>query len=146
MILRDPAELIAALVIMGADSAMSANGISAVCRINLRAGDKYRSIREAMMSYLERVVLAVVVSACILPTAFAAEANGDAMLMFKPDGKMASMPLPDKATLDMMMKHAVEVNSDMVVLVWGSKTYMIKNEKMPDGKMMFDVWGIHFEK
>jgi len=97
------------------------------------------------MSYLKSAVLAVVGAASLFfPAAFAAEANGDAMMMFKPDGKMSSMPLPDKATLDMIMKHAVELNSDTVVLVWGAKTYMIKNERMPDGKMMFDAWGLHF--
>jgi hypothetical protein len=99
------------------------------------------------MSYPRSAALAVVGAVCLFfPAAFAAEANGDQMTMFKPDGKMSSMPLPDKATLDMMMKHAVEVNSDMIVLVWGAKTYMIKNEKMPDGKMMFDAWGLHFDR
>ncbi len=72
--------------------------------------------------------------------------NGKMMMMIAPNGKSEMMPMPDKAMLDQMMKNAVEMKDDMIILVWGAKTYMIKNEKMPDGKMMFDAWGAHFTK
>jgi hypothetical protein len=99
------------------------------------------------MSHLKNAALVVAGAACaIVSLAFAEDVKPDSMMMFTPNGKTASMPMPDKAKLDMMMKHAAEMKDDMVILVWGNKTYMIKNEKMPDGKMMFDAWGLHFNE
>jgi len=70
----------------------------------------------------------------------------DKVMVISPGGQMSSMKMPDKAMMDSIMAHATPVSPDMAILVWGSKTYMIKNEKMPDGKMTFDVWGIKFER
>jgi hypothetical protein len=70
----------------------------------------------------------------------------DKMMVISPSGQMSSMKMPDKAMMDMMMQHATPVSPDMAIVVWGAKTYMIKNEKMPDGRMTFDVWGIKFER
>ena len=99
------------------------------------------------MSHLKHAALVLAGGACaVVSLAFAQDAKPDTMMMFMSNGKMANMPMPDKAKLDMMMKHAVEMKDDMVILVWGNKTYMIKNEKMPDGKMMFDAWGLHFNE
>lgn len=75
--------------------------------------------------------------------AFAAD---DKVMVVSPNGAMKSMAMPDKAMMDSMMQHAVPMSADMAILVWGTKTYMIKNEKMPDGRMTFDVWGIKFER
>ena len=76
----------------------------------------------------------------------AADAKNDKIMIMSPNGAMKSMAMPDKAMMDSMMQHATPVSDDMAILVWGTKTYMIKNEKMPDGKMTFDVWGIKFER
>ena len=81
--------------------------------------------------------------ACLVALPALAE---DKVMVVSPNGQMSSMKMPDKAMMDKMMEHATPVNPDMAILVWGTKTYMIKNEKMPDGRMTFDVWGIKFER
>ena len=95
------------------------------------------------MSYFKHAFLAAAGLACILSLPALAE---DKVMVISPKGQMSSMPMPDKAMMDSMMKHAIPMNDDMAILVWGTKTYMVKNEKMPDGKMTFDVWGIKFER
>lgn len=81
--------------------------------------------------------------ACLVALPALAE---DKVMVVSPNGQMSSMKMPDKAMMDKIMEHATPVSADMAILVWGAKTYMIKNEKMPDGKMTFDVWGIKFER
>jgi hypothetical protein len=96
------------------------------------------------MSYLRITVLGVCAAACVLTSAsFADDMKDGSMMMVMPDGKTAMMPMPDKAKMDMMMKKAEMVKDDMMVIVWGNQTYVIKNEKMADGKMLFDFWGLH---
>jgi len=99
------------------------------------------------MSYLKLAIVAVagMAYAFSLPVS-AADAKSGSVMMVSPDGKMSKMPMPDKAHMDMIMQHAVPLSDDMAVIVWGAKTYMVKNEKMPDGRMTFDVWGIRFER
>jgi hypothetical protein len=96
-----------------------------------------------MMSPFKHATLAAAAIACLLSVPALAQ---DKMMVVSPNGQMSSMAMPDKATMDMMMKHAVPMSADMAIVVWGAKTYMVKNEKMPDGKMTFDVWGIKFER
>ena len=99
------------------------------------------------MVNLKPVGLALAGLALVLTApAVAADAKNDKVMVISPDGAMKSMAMPDKPMMDSMMQHAVPMSDDMAILVWGTKTYMIKNEKMPDGKMTFDVWGIKFER
>jgi hypothetical protein len=95
------------------------------------------------MSNFKHVFLAAAGMACLIALPALAE---DKVMVVSPNGQMSSMKMPDKAMMDQMMQHATPMNPDMAILVWGTKTYMIKNEKMPDGKMTFDVWGIKFER
>jgi hypothetical protein len=95
------------------------------------------------MSSFKHATLATAGIACLLSLPALAQ---DKMMVISPSGQMSNMAMPDKAKMDMMMKHAIPMSDDMAILVWGTKTYMIKNEKMPDGKMSFDVWGIKFER
>ncbi|MEI9983151.1 MAG: hypothetical protein WDN69_08000 [Aliidongia sp.] len=95
------------------------------------------------MSYFKHAFLAAAGITCILSLPALAD---DKVMVISPKGQMSSMAMPDKAMMDSMMKHATPMNDDMAILVWGTKTYMVKNEKMPDGKMTFDVWGIKFER
>ncbi|HMA49041.1 MAG TPA: hypothetical protein VKP60_04755 [Magnetospirillaceae bacterium] len=96
------------------------------------------------MSVTKKVTVAAAVAAAVIAVAVIAEdmKNGTAM-MVEPSGKMSNMAMPDKAMMDDMMKHAEEVKDGMVIMVWGQKLYVVKNEKMPDGKMTFDYWGLH---
>ncbi len=95
------------------------------------------------MSRFNHAFLAAAGVACLVALPALA---ADKVMIMSPDGKMSSMKMPDKAMMDKIMEHATPVDPDMAILVWGTKTYMIKNEKMPDGKMTFDVWGIKFER
>lgn len=95
------------------------------------------------MFHIKHATLAAAGMACLIAAPALAQ---DKMMVISPNGQMSSMSMPDKATMDMMMKHAKLMSPDMAILVWGAKTYMVKNEKMPDGKMTFDVWGIKFER
>jgi hypothetical protein len=90
--------------------------------------------------------VALVLAGLALALSSPALAADDKIMVVSPNGAMKSMAMPDKAMMDSMMQHAVPMSDDMAILVWGTKTYMIKNEKMPDGKMTFDVWGIKFER
>lgn len=90
--------------------------------------------------------VALVLAGLALALSSPALAADDKIMVVSPNGAMKSMAMPDKAMMDSMMQHAVPMSDDMAILVWGTKTYMIKNEKMPDGRMTFDVWGIKFER
>jgi hypothetical protein len=90
------------------------------------------------------MTMAVVIAAAAAGAAvIAEEMKNGTMMMVDPSGKMSDMAMPDKAKMDDMMKHAEEVQDGMLIMVWGHKLYVVKNEKMPDGKMTFDYWGIH---
>jgi hypothetical protein len=95
------------------------------------------------MSRFNHVLLAASGLACLFALPALAD---DRVMLISPTGQISSMPMPDKAMMEKMMAHATPVSPDMAILVWGTKTYMVKNEKMPDGKMTFDVWGIKFER
>jgi len=100
------------------------------------------------MSVSKRLTLAAAVGAAIVAAAVVADdmKNGS-MTMVEPTGKMSAMGMPgDKAMMDDMMKHAVPMPDGMVIMVWGQKLYVVKNEKMPDGKMTFDYWGLHGQR
>lgn len=99
------------------------------------------------MSVAKKVTMAAVVAAAVAGVAVIADdmKNG-AMTMVEPTGKMVALKnasTVDKAMMDDMMKHAEEIKDGMVIMVWGQKLYVIKNEKMADGKMTFDYWGLH---
>ena len=98
------------------------------------------------MSHFKLAALAIAAVLCAVSLPALAQEHGDSMMVISPGGKMAKMAMPDKAMMDMMMKHAVPVDDNMAIVVWGAKTYMIKNEKMADGRMTFDVWGIRFDR
>lgn len=96
------------------------------------------------MSVAKRVAVTVVIAAVAAGAAvIAQEMKNGTVMMVEPSGQMSSMPMPDKAKMDEMMKHAEEVKDGMVIVVWGQRLYVVKNEKMPDGKMTFDYWGLH---
>jgi hypothetical protein len=99
-----------------------------------------------MMSHFKLAALAIAGALCVVSLPALAQDHGDSMMVISPGGKMAKMAMPDKAMMDKMMEHAIPMNDDMAILVWGAKTYMIKNEKMADGRMTFDVWGIRFDR
>jgi hypothetical protein len=88
---------------------------------------------------------AVIVACCSVAMAADPMPSGS-MIMVMPDGKTATMPMPDPGKVEMMLKGAHPMNDEMIILVWGAKTYMLKNEKMSDGRMSFDAWGLHFDK
>ena len=96
------------------------------------------------MSVTKKVTVAVAVAAAVIAVAVVADdmKNGSTM-MVEPTGKMTSMPMPDQAKMDDMMKHAEQMPDGMLIVVWGQRLYIVKNEKMPDGKMTFDYWGLH---
>ena len=96
------------------------------------------------MSVTKKVTVATSVAVALIAVAVIADdmKNGTAM-MVEPTGKMISMAMPDQAKMDDMMKHAEPVPDGMVIMVWGQRLYIVKNEKMPDGKMTFDYWGLH---
>lgn len=95
------------------------------------------------MSRLLLASLAMVAALCASSTpSFADEMKNGTIMMVAPDGKSTTMTV-DKAKVDMMMKKAQEMNEDMAILVWGHKVYVFHDEKMSDGKMMFDYWGLH---
>ncbi len=95
------------------------------------------------MSRLLLVSLAVAAALCTFsPPSFADDMKNGMIMMVMPDGKTSSMTI-DKAKVDMMMKNAQEMKEGVAIFVWGNKTYMIHDEKMSDGKMMFDYWGLH---
>ena len=96
------------------------------------------------MSVAKRVAVTVVIAAVAAGAAvIAQEMKNGTVMMVEPSGQMSSMPMPDKAKMDDMMKHAEEMKDGMVIVVWGQRLYVVKNEKMPDGKMTFDYWGLH---
>jgi hypothetical protein len=96
------------------------------------------------MSVTKKATVAAAVAVGLIAVAVIADdmKNGSAM-MVEPSGKMSTMAMPDKSMMDEMMKHAEPMPDGMLVLVWGQRLYIVKNEKMPDGKMTFDYWGLH---
>lgn len=96
------------------------------------------------MSVTKKVTVAAAVAVGLIAVAVIADdmKNGSAM-MVEPSGKMSNMAMPDKAMMDEMMKHAEPMPDGMLIVVWGQRLYIVKNEKMPDGKMTFDYWGLH---
>ena len=96
------------------------------------------------MSVTKKVTVAVAVAAAVIAVGVVADdmKNGSAM-MVEPTGKMSNTAMPDKAMMDDMMKHAEPMPDGMLIVVWGQRLYIVKNEKMPDGKMTFDYWGLH---
>jgi hypothetical protein len=96
------------------------------------------------MSVTKKMTVAAAVAAAVIAVAVVADdMKSGTLMMVEPTGKSSSMPMPDKAMMDDMMKHAEEVKDGMVIVVWGQRLYVVKNEKMPDGKMTFDYWGLH---
>lgn len=96
------------------------------------------------MSRFSLSVLAVSAALCsVSTTVLADDMPADKMIMVTTDGKTATVPIPDKAMMADILKHAQLVGEDMLIFVWGNKFYVAKNEKMADGKMTFDYWGIH---
>ena len=99
------------------------------------------------MSIAKKVTVAAIAAAAVVGVAVIAEdmTNGS-MTMVEPSGKVTQLKnasLVEKAKMDDMMKHAEEVKDGMVIMVWGQRLYVVKNEKMADGKMTFDYWGLH---
>ncbi|GEM_PF-5407359 len=99
------------------------------------------------MSIAKKVTVAAVVAAAVAGMAVIADdmKNGS-MTMVEPSGKVTELKnaaTVDKAMMDDMMKHAEEMKDGMVIMVWGQRLYIVKNEKMADGKMTFDYWGLH---
>jgi hypothetical protein len=88
--------------------------------------------------------LAVVASGLVAP-AFADPMKDGMMEIVMPNGDMKSMPVPADKVQD-MIKMAKAMDQEMAIFVWGSKFYVVKNEKMPSGQMSFDVWGIKATK
>lgn len=96
------------------------------------------------MSVAKRVTMAAVIAAAAIgATVIADEMKSGTMMMVEPSGKMGNMAMPDQAKMEDMMKHAEEMKDGMLIVVWGQRLYVVKNEKMPDGKMTFDYWGLH---
>ena len=91
-------------------------------------------------------IAAVAAIGSFMSPAFADDMKPGMMTMTTADGKMSSMPMPDQAHVTMMLKSAQVMGEDMVLFAWGGKFYVAKNEKMPDGKMTFDYWGLHGTK
>ncbi len=95
------------------------------------------------MSRLKLAGFGILAIGCALSSpSLADEMKNGMMMMISPDGKTSTMPI-DKHKAEMMMKHAEKMDSDMAFFVWGNKLYAVKNEKMSDGKMSFDYWGLH---
>jgi len=96
------------------------------------------------MSVTKKMTVAAALATAVIALAVVADdMKSGTLMMVEPTGKSSSMPMPDKAMMDDMMKHAEEVKDGMVIVVWGQRLYVVKNEKMPDGKMTFDYWGLH---
>lgn len=99
------------------------------------------------MSIAKKAAIVSAIAIAAIGVAVIAEDMKDgSMTMVEPSGKMVAMKnasAVDKAMMDDMMKHAEEVKDGMVIMVWGQRLYVVKNEKMPDGKMTFDYWGLH---
>lgn len=96
------------------------------------------------MTYLRFAAGAAMAALCAMSVAASADDMKPGMMtMVTPDGKMTDMPMPSKDKIDMMLKSAQVMGEDMAIFYWGNKLYMVKNEKMPNGMMSFDYWGIH---
>ena len=96
------------------------------------------------MSVTKKVTVAAAIAAAVIAVAVIADdMKAGTMMMVEPTGKMSDMGMPDKAKMDDMMKHAEQMPDGMLIVVWGQRLYIVKNEKMPDGKMTFDYWGLH---
>ncbi len=99
------------------------------------------------MSRFTLSAVAVAAALCSFSSAVLAdEMPADKMMMITADGKTSMVAMPDKAMMADIMKHAQAMGEDMVIFVFGNKFYVAKNEKMADGKMTFDYWGIHGSK
>jgi len=102
------------------------------------------------MSVAKKVTVAALALAAVVGVAVIAEDMKDgSMMMVDPTGKMSTLKnasMVDKPMMDDMMKHAEEMKDGMVIMVWGQRLYVVKNEKMADGKMTFDYWGLHGQK
>jgi hypothetical protein len=96
-----------------------------------------------MITLKHAALAAVAASFTIAAPVLADEMKPGMMVMATADGKVMTMPMPSKDMVDAMRKNAQEMGTDMALFVWGSKVYLVKNEKMPDGKMSFDYWGLH---
>jgi hypothetical protein len=96
---------------------------------------------------MSRFTLPTLAAATLL-CSFSASALADDMpsnkiMMVTADGKMTMVAMPDKDMMAKMMKSAQVMGEDMAIFVFGTKLYVVKNEKMADGMMSFDYWGIH---
>lgn len=99
------------------------------------------------MGQLKMAALALIGTACgLCAPASAEEMKEGTMMMITPNGQMSEMSAPDKKTVEQMLKHAEEMKGEAVLFVWGHKVYVVKNKQMENGKMMFDVWGLHTER
>ena len=102
------------------------------------------------MSVAKKMTVAALAAAALVGVAVIADDMKDgAMTMIAPTGQMSTMTnanMVEKAKMNDIMKHAEEVKDGMIIMVWGQRLYVVKNEKMADGKMTFEYWGLHGEK
>ena len=99
------------------------------------------------MSTIKSTALGLIIACAFTVPALAADTEmgmhmdmkEGAMMMMTPDGKIMTMDKPDQMVSDMMMKDGGPMTSNMMMMMHDGKMMIMKDRKMPDGKMMSDM-------
>lgn len=111
--------------------------------------DSYESkqiIGEVNMRICNQAVMSLACVGALVSPAFAQGDLGglpsytdDLVTMTSPTGTVIQKRMTDRAMMDMMVKEAAPMEAGTVMMMHNGKMYMMKDHKMPNGKMMSEI-------